>query len=135
MLWLLPFLVVTRHPVVALMFVRILYCLSLVLVDRNASDQVYYGIASIEYGLFLARYLISACKKIEPRRHDNARSVNHTDLVAWLRYLVDEAPARVILFRRCDGKIRRSRIPRVWLKARADQDIRRCVILHKYQFR
>ncbi len=63
MAWLLPFLVVTRHPVVALRFVRILYYLSLVLVDRSASDQVYYGIAAIEYGLFLARYLISACKK------------------------------------------------------------------------
>ena len=66
MAWLLPFLVVTRHPVVALMFVRILYCLSLVLVDRNASDQVYYGIAAIEYSLFLwflVRYLISVCKK------------------------------------------------------------------------
>jgi len=67
LVWLLPFLLVTRNPiVVALMFVTILYYLSLVMADRNASDQVYYGIASIEYGLFLwflVRYLISVCKK------------------------------------------------------------------------
>ncbi len=67
LVWLLPFLLVTRHPVVvALMFVTILYYLSLVTVDRNASDQVYYGIAAIEYTLFLwflVRYLVSVRKK------------------------------------------------------------------------
>ena len=67
LVWLLPFLLVTRHPIViALMFVTMLYYLSLVMADRNASDQVYYGIAAIEYTLFLwflIRYLISVCKK------------------------------------------------------------------------
>jgi len=57
---------------------------------------------------------------------------------ARLRELVDEAPARAILFRCSVAEIRaiaHTAEPRSWLMDRADQDIRWRVILHKYPIR
>ena len=101
-------------------------------------NRLYLGMVPIyQFPISLFAMIVIVCFGVVGGRYLKSLSM-YGRARARLRELVDEAPARAILFR-CSGaeirEIAHTAEPRAWLTAQADQDIRWRVILHKYPFR
>ncbi len=101
-------------------------------------NRLYLGMVPIyEFPISLFAMIVIVCFGVVVGRYLKSLGT-YSRARARLRELVDEAPARAILFR-CSGaeirEIAQAAEPRAWLTARADQDTRWRVILHKYPIR